>query len=297
MRVLVFGTTGQLGWEVLRRGNAASVTVNGVARSEADITNRKSVSQIIDRTPSDVVINAAAYTNVDQAETDSETAMAVNCDGPGFLAEACANKDLPLIHVSTDYVFNGQSSRPYREDDPIDPLGVYGQSKARGESRVRNRLDRHVIIRTSWLYGVHGRNFVKTMLRLGAERQVISVVNDQTGCPTFAGDLAQAIIRAAIVIHQGGQGLFGTYHFCNLGQVTWYGFAEAIFELVRGRIPLTVERVQAITSDQYPTPVRRPAYSVLDTTKFTSAFGYAPPHWRDSLATMLEETLVSKSYQ
>ena len=267
----------------------------GVARSEADITDQEAVIRTIDRYPSDVVINTAAYTNVDQAETDQDNAMAVNRDGPGYLAEACANKHLPLIHVSTDYVFNGKGSRPYKEDDPIEPLGVYGRSKALGESRIRETLDRHVIIRTSWLYGVHGRNFVKTMLRIGAERQVISVVNDQTGCPTFAGDLAQAIIRAATVIHQDSQGLFGTYHFCNQGQVTWHGFAEAIFELVQGRIPLAVERVQAITSDEYPTPVRRPAYSVLDTAKFTRTFGYTPPHWRDSLATMLEETLASQN--
>jgi dTDP-4-dehydrorhamnose reductase len=294
MRVLVFGATGQLGWEVARQCKKAGAEIAGISRSDADITDRAAVFSVIEGTQADIFVNAAAYTNVDQAESDPETAMAVNRDGPGYLAEACARAGLPLIHISTDYVFNGNGSRPYREDDPIEPLGVYGQSKAQGESQVRERLERHVVIRTSWLYGVHGRNFVKTMIRLGAERRVLSVVNDQTGCPTFAGDLAEAVIRVATAIHRGRQEVYGTYHFCNQGQTTWHGFAEAIFKLVRERIPLVVERVIPITTDQYPTPARRPAYSVLDTSKFTRVFEFDPPPWENSLAVMLEETLETE---
>jgi dTDP-4-dehydrorhamnose reductase len=291
MRILVLGITGQLGWEIHRRCQKAGIEVAGFSSKDADLTNQASVLKVVDGAQPDVVVNAAAYTNVDQAESGPKTAMAVNRDGPGYLAEACAKADIPLIHISTDYVFNGKGSRPYREDDPIDPLGVYGQTKALGESRIRERLERHVIIRTSWLYGVYGRNFVKTMLRLGAERKEISVVDDQTGCPTFAGDLADATIQAVNTILDNPPEMYGTYHFCNQGQTTWHGFAGAIFKHVRGRTPLAVEKVLPITTDQYPTPAQRPAYSVLDTSKFTRVFQKTPPPWEDSLAEMLEEVL------
>jgi dTDP-4-dehydrorhamnose reductase len=235
----------------------------------------------------DMVINAAAYTAVDRAESEPDAAWAANCTGPARLAAACREAAIPLIHISTDYVFDGSKAGTYREDDPVNPLGVYGRSKEAGDRAIREALAEHVILRTAWVYSAHGHNFVKTMLRLAGERPVLRVVADQTGSPTSAADIAAAIAGVVRRLAAGGA-QWGTYHFVGAGAVTWHGFAEAIFGLAapwRGPPP----RVEAITTADYPTPARRPANSVLDCRYIGEAFGITPRPWREALADVIRE--------
>jgi dTDP-4-dehydrorhamnose reductase len=287
MKLLVLGSSGQVGRELCRLSWPTGYTLGGFDRAEVDITQGEAVSAAIRRERPDIVINAAAYTAVDRAESEPEAAWAGNCTGPANLAAGCAETDIPLIHISTDYVFDGTKTGPYREDDPVAPLGVYGQSKEAGDRAVREALASHVILRTAWVYSAHGHNFVKTMLRLAEGRPALRVVADQTGSPTSAADIAAAI---AMIVPQlaTGNRRWGTYHFTAAGAVTWHGFAEAIFELAapwRGPPP----QVAAIASADYPTPARRPANSRLDCTKIGEAFGIRPRPWREALAEVIRE--------
>jgi dTDP-4-dehydrorhamnose reductase len=287
MKVLVLGAGGQVGRELSRHPWSADTRLIALERSGLDITRRETVSAAITSERPDIVINAAAYTAVDRAESEPDAAWAANCTGPGNIAAACRDAGVPLIHISTDYVFDGTRIGPYREDDPVNPLGVYGTSKEAGERAVREALREHVILRTAWVYSAHGHNFVKTMLRLAADRPVLRVVADQTGSPTGAADIAGAIVRIARQITD-GNAAWGTYHFTGAGAVTWHGFAETIFDLAsrwRGPPP----RVEAITTADYPTPARRPANSVLDCLRITAAFGIEPRPWRTALAEVIEE--------
>ena len=287
MKLLVLGAGGQVGRELCRLQWPAGYRLAAFDRGDVDITREDSIAAAMQRERPDMVINAAAYTAVDRAETEPDAAWAANCTGPGQLAAACRKAAVPLIHISTDYVFDGSKAGPYREDDPVNPLGVYGRSKEAGDRAVREALPEHVILRTAWVYSAHGHNFVKTMLRLAGERPVLRVVADQTGSPTSAADIAAAI--AAIVRRiAAGQGRWGTYHFTGAGAVTWHGFAEAIFELAapwRGPRP----RVEPITTADYPTPARRPANSVLDCSHIGEVFGIAPRRWREALADVIRE--------
>jgi dTDP-4-dehydrorhamnose reductase len=287
MKLLVLGSGGQVGRELCRLPWPAGYALAGFDRAEVDITQPASASRAVARERPDIVVNAAAYTAVDRAESEPEAAWAGNCTGPANLAAACAGTGTPLIHISTDYVFDGTKSDPYREDDPVAPLGVYGQSKEAGDRAVREALASHVILRTAWVYSAHGHNFVKTMLRLADERPVLRVVADQTGSPTGATDVAAAI---ATIVQQlaAGSRCWGTYHFTAAGAVTWHGFAEAIFAEAapwRGPAP----RVEAIATADYPTPARRPANSRLDCTKIGEVFGIGPRPWREALAEVIHE--------
>ena len=287
MKLLVLGSAGQIGHELCRFAWPADYRVAGFDRAEVDITDQGAVTAAVDRERPDIVINAAAYTAVDRAESEPDAAWAGNCAGPGYLAAACRSAGIPLIHISTDYVFDGSKKGPYREDDPVNPLGVYGHSKEAGDRAVREALAEHVILRTAWVYSAHGHNFVKTMLRVAAERPMLRVVADQIGSPTSAADIAGAI--AAIVQRlAAGDRHWGTYHFAGAGAVTWHGFAEAIFELAsswRGTPP----KVEAITTADYPTPARRPANSVLDCRRIGEVFGIVPRPWREALAEVIGE--------
>jgi dTDP-4-dehydrorhamnose reductase len=285
MKILVTGTHGQVGWELTRRGRERGLAVEATDVEVFDITDHRAVKEQVCGQGWAFVVNCAAYTAVDRAESEPELALAVNRDGPAHLAAACGKARLPLIHISTDYVFDGKKDGPYRETDPVSPLGVYGRSKAEGEREVRSRLREHIILRTSWVYGIHGQNFVKTMLRLGQERRVLRVVNDQQGCPTNAADLAEVILAIA---GQGDRNPWGTYHYSGKGVTTWHGFAEAIFAEARKYTSLLVERVEPIPTAQYPTPAKRPANSVLDCSLFTRAFGIEPRPWRESLAEVMQ---------
>lgn len=275
--LLLTGANGQLGWEIARR---STLSLRACTRAELDITSEANVSEAIASAKPKVVVNAGAYTAVDKAESDPDTAFAANRDGPAYLAKACARHGAALIHMSTDYVFDGQKRGAYVETDPVAPLGVYGASKLAGEEAVRAVLPAYVILRTAWVFGVHGHNFVKTMRRLAAERPLLKVVDDQRGCPTFAGDLADAVLAVAgRLIERPASELFGTFHCVGSGEVTWCGFARAI---VGDNVP-----VQGITTAEYPTPARRPANSVLDCTKLARTFGISLRPWQQGLQEML----------
>lgn len=291
MKVLVFGSNGQLGFEVMKKLEAESMVPLGFDLPLLDITDNDSVLSVIELNKPDCVVNASAYTLVDKAETEREVAFKVNKDGPCFIAKACSMARIPLIHVSTDYIFDGQKNEPYRVDDIPAPLGVYGLSKEAGEQEVRKNINEHIIIRTSWLYGGHGHNFVKTIMRLAEEKDVISVVNDQYGSPTYAGDLAEAIIAIIKTIRTCKTRIWGTYHYTGQGVTTWYDFAREIVELVRREKKLAVREVKPIPSSEYPTPVKRPMYSVLDCSLIEERFNIRTKPWRESLELMLMECL------
>jgi len=294
VRVLVTGARGMLGRELEPRLEQAGFAVLGPARASLDITLREEVLTALDRHRPGLVINCAAYTRVDQAESEAELAFAVNREGARHLAEACRGLGIPLVHLSTDYVFDGRSPQPYREEDPARPLNVYGLSKWEGEEMVRRELPRHLIVRTSWLYGAHGRNFVKTILRLGRQQEEIRVVADQTGCPTWAGDLAAALTSMAERIQEAPGGVsWGTYHFCGAGHTTWYGLAQEILARQRLQESWRALRLVPITTAEYPTAARRPGWTVLDCRKVTATFGITPPPWQQGVAAVLAE--LSKS--
>ena len=288
MRILLTGANGQVGWELSNRGGQRGFEVLALDRADLDITDPVSVSREVNRPGVSLVVNAAGYTAVDEAESEPELAFAVNRDGPSYLASACGKAGIPLVHISTDYVFDGRKEGAYLVTDPVSPLSVYGKSKAAGEVEVREHLKEHLILRTGWLYGVHGDNFVKTMMRLGREREVIQVVDDQYGCPTYAADLAETILRIATQFLEGGQVHWGTYHYCGKGVTSWHGFAEEIFRLASGYESLKVKRVEPISTSEYPTSAKRPTSSILDCSVLANTFNIHPQPWAESLARMLE---------
>lgn len=288
MKILVFGHKGQLGNDLMRAAGSRGIDCTGADLPEYNITDTVSVGQALDDCgPVSAVINAAAYTAVDLAESSADLAYAVNRDGAGFLSAACQQRGTPLIHISTDYVFNGMQTRPYRTDDAVAPQGVYACSKAEGEDAVRRQNDHHLILRVSWLFGQHGNNFVKTMLRLGREKESIQVVDDQVGSPTYAGDLADALISAAKRI-SGEFSEWGTFHYCNQGALTWYAFARKIFSFARPYESLSVKEVVPILTAHYPTPAPRPHYSVLDCSRFDQTFSLTRRPWHKALEEMIK---------
>jgi dTDP-4-dehydrorhamnose reductase len=288
MKVLVTGAHGQVGWELSRSGVRKGFEILALDRTTLDITDQSAINRKVRGSGVSVLVNGAAYTAVDQAESEPELAFAVNRDGPAYLASACAEAGIPLIHISTDYVFDGYKKGGYVETDKIAALGIYGESKAAGEEEVRTRLPNHIIIRTSWLYGVHGNNFVKTMLRLGRERDVIQVVDDQYGCPTWAADLGDMIMGIAAQIREKREITWGTYHYCGRGVTSWHGLAQEIFSLANQYTSLKVKKVQAIRTADYPTPAKRPSNSVLDCSLVERVFKVYPRPWRESLAQMIK---------
>jgi len=284
MRILLAGCNGQLGRELCRLSEENEFHLLPLDLPEFDITDPKAVDEAVKKEKPSIVINAAAYTAVDMAESDPDTAFAVNRDGPVYLASSCAEAGIPLIHISTDYVFDGKKKRPYIESDPISPIGVYGRSKAEGEAGVRKKLDRYFIIRTSWLCSVHGKNFVKTILRLANEKEEIRVVSDQAGCPTFAPDLAEAILSIAFRYHNNKDVPWGIYHYCGRGETTWYDFAKQIVEFARKYQTIKTRSIIPIRTEDYPTPAVRPPYSVLDCSLIQKHLGIQPKPWKESLA-------------
>jgi dTDP-4-dehydrorhamnose reductase len=282
--VLVIGRSGQVARALAGLGSIGRHGVVCAGRPEADLAQPETLTAVIARHRPALVVNAGAYTAVDDAESERDQAFAVNAAGAGRLALACAEAGVPLIHISSDYVFDGRASRPYREDDRIAPLSAYGASKAEGEAEVRAAGGHHVILRTSWLYSETGRNFLTTMLRLGRERPELAIVDDQTGSPTYAADVATTI--AAIiqtVLDRPRDDVWGTFHFASAGSTTWFAFAAEIFARAEA-LGWQTPRLKPITTAEYPTPARRPAYSVLDTAKITRVFDIAPPDWREAVA-------------
>jgi dTDP-4-dehydrorhamnose reductase len=292
MKILVTGANGQVAWELVKCGAERGYEILPLDRAALDITDRSAVRREVNRAGLSLVINGAAYTRVDQAESEPELAFAVNRDGPANLASACAEAGIPLIHISTDFVFDGEKTGPYLERDKVSPVNVYGKSKAAGETVVRERLQKHIILRTSWVYGVQGRNFVKTMLQLGRERDVIQVVADQYGCPTSAADLADAILRITAQIRDNRQISWGTFHYCGKGVTSWHGLGEATLSLAKRYTALRVKRIEVIRATEYPTPAKRPPNSALDCSLVEGTFNIHPKPWRESLAQMIN-TLFS----
>ncbi|MEG5158900.1 dTDP-4-dehydrorhamnose reductase [Microcoleus sp. AT3-A2] len=285
MKILLAGGSGQLAQE-LQPILLSSGEVIAVDRTRLDLSQPESIRQAMAEIQPDLVVNGGAYTAVDKAESEPELANAVNGIAPGILAEECEKLGASLIHFSTDYVFDGSHSSAYLETDSTNPLGTYGKSKLAGEEAIRKAGSRHIIIRTAWVYGNGGKgNFVKTMLRLGKEREEIRVVADQIGSPTWTGDLSAATSQIMPLL---GSENFGTYHYTNSGVCSWYDFAIAIFEeAAQLGLPLKVQRVIPITTSEYPTPAKRPAFSVLSTVKISALLGTYPPHWRQGLRKML----------
>ncbi len=229
--MLVIGRSGQIASELRCRATSSTLLVQCCGREVADVTHSRGVGELVAECNADIVVNAAAFTTVDAAELERERAYAVNCQGPANLAEACRKLDLPLIHISTDFVFDGAKHGAYYEVDPINPLNVYGASKAAGEKEVRDRHFRHVILRTSWLYSPFGNNFVKTMMRRGVERETLRVVSDQFGCPSSAADIADAIVAISTKFLDNKMDAYGTFHYCGAGAASWFEFAEEIFRV------------------------------------------------------------------
>ncbi|WP_152045323.1 dTDP-4-dehydrorhamnose reductase [Aureimonas psammosilenae] len=291
MRILVTGREGQVA-RALAGLASPEIAVEALGRPDLDIRDPASVARAIAAFAPDVVVSAAAYTAVDKAETEEAEAFAVNEGGAANVSRAAAQAGLPVIHLSTDYVFPGDANRPYREDDPTGPAGVYGRSKLAGEIAVAKVNPRHVILRTAWVFAPEGNNFPRTMLRLAGDRDTVRVVADQQGTPTYAPDIAEAILTVARVAlaSPDSENWRGTFHMTGTGQTTWAGFAAAVFaaSAARGGPSATVE---PITTADYPTPARRPAYSVLDNSRFAATFAHALPDWEDATRRFAERAV------
>lgn len=301
MTTLVFGANGQVGTELLRTlaaNGAVQATTrsgrlpDGSACETADFDAPEALPALLDRIAPSRVVNAAAYTAVDRAEQDRDSAMRANALSPGVIAAWCAARNVPLVHYSTDYVFDGQGSAPYLEDAQTSPLGVYGETKLAGEEAIRASGAQHLILRTAWVYASHGANFLRTMLRVGAERDELRVVADQIGTPTPAALIADV---TAQLLRQRTPDTSGTWHLTAAGQTSWHGFAEAIFQQAVGAGLLSrAPRVVPITTADYPTPARRPAYSRLSIDKLQRDFDLVLPDWRVGLQRVIAEIAAAK---
>ena len=287
MTILVTGAKGQVGRELINKGMLSGRKMVGIDLQEVDITDAAAVSKYLGPMDLEIVVNAAAFTAVDAAETEVEAAFAVNRDGAANLADICAEKKIPLIHISTDYVYDGMKKGAYLESDMVSPQGVYARSKAQGDAAVVDRLKAHIILRTAWVYSVHGHNFVKTMLRLFREKESVSVVEDQYGSPTNASDIAEAILHIIGHIQRNIETQWGVYHYTGQGKTNWYGFAKKVYELATPLDTFSLRELKPIPSSAYPTPARRPANSVLDCTKIQEMFGITSAPWEESLRGML----------
>lgn len=279
-KVLVTGANGQLGSEIRKiSGMFPEMEFCFTDVAELDITNPVKVAELLAGFKPDYLVNCAAYTAVDKAETDLETATLLNATAVGILAEQSAKVNCKMIHISTDYVFDGRGPRPYKEDDQVDPQSAYGKTKLEGEVLCLKFNPESIIIRTSWLYSAFGNNFVKTMVRLGNERSELGVIADQIGSPTNAADLARAILTIISSVKSVEKKFVpGIYHYSNEGVASWYDFAKAIFEIAEINC-----QVKPIATEDYPSPVQRPPYSVMNKSKIKLIFGLQIPHWRDSL--------------
>ncbi|MGK7933086.1 MAG: dTDP-4-dehydrorhamnose reductase [Microcystaceae cyanobacterium] len=287
--ILLIGADGQVGTE-LKASLSQLGEVYPFTRSTLDLTQDEQISATIQEINPQLIVNAAAYTAVDKAESEPELAHQINAIAPKIIATEAQKNNAFFLHISTDYVFDGQKNTPYLETDKTNPLSVYGKSKLAGESAIQTVTDNYCILRTAWVYGVAGKgNFVKTMLCLGKERPKLNVVMDQVGSPTWSYDIAITITQ---LLSKQAKGI---YHFTNSGVISWYDFAMAIFEEAKAlNIPLTIEQVLPITTAEYPTPAKRPAYSVLSSKKVSDVLGNPPPYWRASLRKMLQQMQMEK---
>jgi dTDP-4-dehydrorhamnose reductase len=303
MKLLITGSHGQVGSEVTQLASKNGIQVAGLSHQELDITQYEEVLLAVEKNAPDYIINCAAYTAVDKAESESETAFAVNYIGSENLAKACAYYHLSLLHISTDYVFDGTLKRPYSEIDQPAPINIYGLSKWKGEEAIRDHCPQHIILRTSGVFGMQGHNIVKIFLRLAKEQEVMRVVADQYTCPTPAADIAEVILSIVqqtlpqTMAHSiksnseknSSDGLFGTFHYCGAEITSWHEFATELVNIAEQYHSLKVKNIEAIQMSDYPTPAKRPAYSVLDCKKLLSTFGLSQRSWKSGLELVLNK--------
>jgi dTDP-4-dehydrorhamnose reductase len=288
--ILVFGARGQVGREIVSLAAARGLPVVGLSRTEADITNETTVRVAIEVHRPSVVVNGAAYTSVDRAEREPEIVAVANVTGPAVLAAVCASTNVPLIHLSCDYVFNGAKKSAYVENDRVAPLSVYGRTKAEGETKVRELLPRHVVLRSSWIYGPHGQNFLRNVLKLASEREELRIVSDQIGCPTATIDIAEAVLAVARKLATEAK-VSGIFHFAGTGATSRYGFASEIVQrqaVFTGRTP----KVTEIKMAEYPVAAKRPLNCELDSSRFRAAFGYSAAPWQHRVAEIVAALLA-----
>jgi len=289
MKVLLTGAQGQVGSEIQRLMTLSEWSLYACGHDQLDIVDAMQVARQLNEYQPDLVINTAAYTAVDQAESEPDAAFSINSEGPKNLAMECARYGIPLIHLSTDYVFDGAMARPYTEQDSVSPLGVYGQSKWQGEQQVRRLCEKHIVLRVSWVYGCVGNNFVKTMLRLAKERDELRIVADQSGCPTSARDIARVIEHLAQKITESQSvSHWGTYHYCGAPVTNWYQFAKAIIAEERKYDSLQIKNIIAIGTEDYPTAAQRPKNSALCCDKILEHFGIRQVDWQSELKDVLK---------
>ena len=292
MKVLLFGVTGQVGSACVEQLAAQPWQLVALGREQADFADPEAIYRCVLEHKPDVVVNACAYTAVDQAESESLLANTINGDSVGAMGRAARELRIPTIHISTDYVFAGDGTRPYLETDPAEPTGVYGSSKLLGESLLFDSSPRSICLRTSWVFGVTGKNFVKTMLRVGRDRDELGVVHDQIGCPTYAGDLAEVIVELIKRLESEAELPWGIYHCSGAGACSWWEFADSAFDLaVDSGLLSRKPRVKQLTTAEYPTPTKRPAYSVMNCGKLENLLGRSMKPWRLGL----QETISSLS--
>lgn len=295
LRILLIGPSGQIGRELLALLPSVGTVVTAGrvgADINLDLESANAIRDVLNSVRPDVIVNTAAYTAVDQAENDRDSAFLVNAAAPEVLAQCARACGALLIHFSTDYVFDGTASSAYTEEDETNPLSVYGQSKLAGENAVRAVADRYLILRTSWVYGLHGKNFLKTMLRLASEREELNVVNDQFGVPNWSRAIAGGTTSIIQILESDAERIdanSGTYHLSASGEATWHEFARSILESVAGRPGIVARVVNPISTEEFPTPAPRPARSTLDATKLERVFGVSLPHWRVSLERCLAD--------
>lgn len=285
MRILLLGASGRLGKEIIRVNSSFGFEMIFPNSKQVDIADEVSVSKLNSISP-DLIINCAGFTNVDRAETDIELAYNTNKCGPGLLANLCKDLNIPMIHLSTDYVFSGSKKAPYNEEDLPEPVNVYGKSKYEGEQLVSNVCEKHIILRTSWIFGLEGDSFVKTILKLATQRTEVSVVVDEISCPTTSSSIAYAILQIVKQI-KAGSNKWGLYHFCGAPSISRYNYALEIMEIAKSYATAKMGKIQAITSDQFPTKAKRPNYSVMNTNKIFETFSISPNNWRLDLGVIV----------
>jgi dTDP-4-dehydrorhamnose reductase len=288
-QILQFGAHGQLALEAIKAAPRFGFEIRPVDRRAVDFCDPDHIARTVQEARADIVINLVGYTAVDKAESEPHLAQLVNAEAVGVLAEACRKRSLPLIHVSTDYVFDGKSETAYLETDVPNPINIYGKSKRNGELALAEQNPEHVILRTAWVYSAHRQNFVRTMIRLGMERDKVSVVSDQIGSPTSAQDIASTLLAMADkILVSPASANFGTFHYCGQGRVSWFEFAKTIFGAASEWCPIKAELL-AIDSTTYNAPAHRPAYSCLDCAKIASVYGILPGSWQAALLQVLDE--------
>jgi dTDP-4-dehydrorhamnose reductase len=290
MKILITGAQGQVGKELVSIANQRGFDVIAAGRTQLDIAQFKNVKNYVQLYNPNIIINAAAYTAVDKAEEEQEIAYAINRDGAENLAAVCKEKNIPLLHISTDYVFDGTKSEAYSENDAVSPLGIYGISKWQGEEAIRQTLPEHIILRVAWVFGAQGNNFVKTMLRLAKDRGELNVVADQFGGPSPAKKIAETLILLAETYQKEKALEWGTYHYCGAEKTNWYDFAKEIFSQAKEKGLIDKEiKVNAITTEQYPIQAKRPINSMLDCSKIKNTFGIEMPSWKNALNEAITE--------